>query len=108
MTGIYKVQRKHGVKWYAIVNYTIAGIHYQKKSPVFDTQKEARAAEIELQTWVQQVIQEAELGHTEPPTTLPEYTDTAVTEAQKRPQRLVAPTFGQVWKSTETRPKSQD
>lgn len=45
MTGIYKVQRKCGVKWYAKVNYTIAGIHYQKKSLVFDTQKEARAAE---------------------------------------------------------------
>ena len=45
MTGIYKVQRKRGVKWYAKVNYTIAGIHYQKKSLVFDTQKEARAAE---------------------------------------------------------------
>jgi len=100
MTGIYKVQRKHGVKWYAKVNYTIAGIHYQKKSPVFDTQKEARTAEIELQKWVQQVIQEAELGHTEPPATLPEHTDTAVTEAQKRPQRLVAPTYGQVYRNT--------
>jgi len=32
MTGIYKVQRKHGIKWYAKVNYTIAGNHYQKKS----------------------------------------------------------------------------
>ena len=97
MTGIYKVQRKRGVKWYAKVNYTIAGIHYQKKSSVFDTQKEARAAEIELQKWVQEVIQEAELGHTEPPTTFPERTNAAVTEAQKRPQRLVAPTYWQVW-----------
>ena len=116
MTGIYKVQRKRGVKWYAKVNYTIAGIHYQKKSSVFDTQKEARMAEIELQEWVRQVIQEAELGQTdeladvpqevtqrrtEPPTALPEHTDTAssapVTGAQKRPQRLVAPTYGQVW-----------
>ena len=105
MTGIYKVQRKRGVKWYAKVNYTIAGIHYQKKSTVFDTQKEARTAEIELQKWVQQVIQEAELGHTEPPTTLPEYTDTAVTEAQKRPQRLVAPTYGQVWEEYRNTPK---
>ena len=68
MTGIYKVQRKRGVKWYAKVNYTIAGIHYQKKSSVFDTQKEARMAEIELQERVRQVIQEAETGHTEPPT----------------------------------------
>ncbi|MBO5952535.1 MAG: hypothetical protein J6Q53_00175 [Oscillospiraceae bacterium] len=67
MTGIYKVQRKHGVKWYTKVNYTVAGIHYQKKSSVFYTQKEARAAEIELQEWVRQVIQEAESGHTEPP-----------------------------------------
>ena len=105
MTGIYKVQRKRGVKWYAKVNYTIAGIHYQKKSPVFDTQKEARTAEIELQKWVQQVIQEAELGHTEPPATLPEYTDAAVTEAQKRPQRLVAPTYGQVWEEYRNTPK---
>lgn len=108
MTGIYKVQRKRGVKWYAKVNYTIAGIHYQKKSPVFDTQKEARAAEIELQKWVQQVIQEAETGHTEPPTTLPEYTDTAVTEAQKRPQRLVAPTYGQVWEEYRNTPKIKE
>ena len=108
MTRIYKIQRKHGEKWYAKVNYTIAGIHYQKKSPVFDTMKEARKAEFELQKWVQQVIQEAELGHTEPPTTIPECTDTAVTEAQKRPQRLVAPTYGQNGKSTETRPKSKN
>lgn len=108
MTGIYKVQRKRGVKWYAKVNYTIAGIHYQKKSPVFDSQKEARAAEIELQKWVQQVIQEAELGHTEPPTTLPKYTDTAVTEAQKRPQRLVAPTYGQVWEEYRNTPKIKE
>ena len=108
MTGIYKVQRKRGVKWYAKVNYTVAGIHYQKKSPVFDSQKEARAAEIELQKWVQDVIQEAELGHTEPPTTLPEYTDTAVTEAQKRPQRLVAPTYGQVWEEYRNTPKIKE
>ena len=108
MTGIYKVQRKRGVKWYAKVNYTIAGIHYQKKSPVFDSQKGARAAEIELQKWVQDVIQEAELGHTEPPTTLPEYTDTAVTEAQKRPQRLVAPTYGQVWEEYRNTPKIKE
>lgn len=108
MTGIYKVQRKRGVKWYAKVNYTIAGIHYQKKSPVFDSQKEARAAEIELQKWVQDVIQEAELGHTEPPTTLPEYTDTAVTEAQKRPQRLVAPSYGQVWEEYRNTPKIKE
>ena len=60
-------------------------IHYQKKSPVFDIMKEARKAEFELQKWVQQVIQEAELGHTEPPLKL---SDTTVTEAQKRPQRL--------------------
>lgn len=46
MTRIYKIQRKHGVKWYAKVNYTIAGIHYQKKSPVFDTQKEARCTDL--------------------------------------------------------------
>ena len=105
MTGIYKVQRKRGVKWYAKVNYTIAGIHYQKKSSVFDTHKEARMAEIELQEWVRQVIQEAELGHTEPPTTLPEHTDTAVTETQKRPQRLVAPTYGQVWEEYRNTPK---
>lgn len=59
-----------------------------EKSPVFDTMKEARKAEFELQKWVQQVIQEAELGHTEPPSKL---SDTAVTEAQKRPQRLVVP-----------------
>lgn len=104
MTGIYKVQRKRGVKWYAKVNYTIAGIHYQKKSPVFDSQKEARAAEIELQKWVQQVIQEAELGQTDALADVPEHTDTAVTGAQKRPQRLVAPTYGQ----TETRPKSKN
>ena len=108
MTGIYKVQRKRGVKWYAKVNYTVAGIHYQKKSPVFDSQKEARAAEIELQKWVQEVIQEAELGHTEPPTTLPEYTDAAVTEAQKRPQRLVAPTYGQVWEEYRNMPKIKE
>ena len=108
MTGIYKVQRKHGVKWYAKVNYTIAGVHYQKKSPVFDTMKEARKAEFELQKWVQQVIQEAELGHTEPPTTLPEHTDTAVTEAQKRPQRLVAPTYGQVWEEYRNTPKIKE
>lgn len=108
MTGIYKVQRKRGVKWYAKVNYTIAGIHYQKKSPVFDSQKEARAAEIELQKWVQQVIREAELGHTEPPTTLPECTDTAVTEAQKRSQRLVAPTYGQVWEEYRNTPKIKE
>lgn len=108
MTGIYKVQRKRGVKWYAKVNYTIAGIHYQKKNPVFDSQKEARAAEIELQKWVQQVIQEAELGHVESPTTLPEYTDTAVTEAQKRPQRLVAPTYGQVWEECRNTPKIKE
>ena len=108
MTGIYKVQRKRGVKWYAKVNYTIAGIHYQKKSSVFDTQKEARMAEIELQEWVRQVIQEAELGHTEPPTTLPEYTDAAVTEAQKRPQRLVAPTYGQVWEEYRNTPKIKE
>jgi len=105
MTGIYKVQRKRGVKWYAKVNYTIAGIHYQKKSSVFDTQKEARMAEIELQEWVRQVIQEAELGHTEPSTTLPEHTDTAVTEAQKRSPRLVAPTYGQVWEEYRNTPK---
>ena len=108
MTGIYKVQRKRGVKWYAKVNYTIAGIHFQKKSSVFDTQKEARAAEIELQKWVQQVVQEAELGHTEPPTALPEYTDVAVTEAQKRPQRLVAPTYGQVWEEYRNTPKIKE
>ena len=108
MTGIYKVQRKRGVKWYAKVNYTIAGIHYQKKSPVFDSQKEARMAEIELQEWVRQVVQEAELGHTEPPTTLPEYTDTAVTEAQKRPQRLVVPTYGQVWEEYRNTPKIKE
>ena len=108
MTGIYKVQRKCGVKWYAKVNYTIAGIHYQKKSSVFDTQKEARMAEIELQEWVRQVIQEAELGHTELPATLPEYTDTAVTEAQKRPQRLVAPTYGQVWEEYRNTPKIKE
>ncbi len=108
MTGIYKVQRKHGVKWYAKVNYTIAGIHYQKKSPVFDTQKEARMAEIELQEWARQVIQEAELGHTEPPTTLPKYTDTAVTEAQKRPRRLVVPTYGQVWEEYRNTPKIKE
>ena len=36
-------------------------IHYQKKSPVFGIMKEARKAEFELQKWVQQVIQEAEL-----------------------------------------------
>lgn len=108
MTGIYKVQRKHGVKWYAKVNYTVAGIHYQKKSSVFDTQKEARAAEIELQEWVRQVIQEAESGHTEPPANLPERTDTAVTEAQKRPQRLVAPTYGQVWEEYRNTPKIKE
>ena len=108
MTGIYKVQRKRGVKWYAKVNYTIAGIHYQKKSSVFDTQKEARMAEIELQEWVRQVIQEAETGHTEPPTTLPEHTDTAVTEAKKRPQRLVAPTYGQVWEEYRNTPKIKE
>ena len=108
MTGIYKVQRKRGVKWYAKVNYKIAGIHYQKKSPVFYTMKEARKAEFELQKWVQQVIQEAELGHTEPPTTLPEYTDTAVTEVQKRPQRLVAPTYGQVWEEYRNTPKIRE
>ena len=108
MTGIYKVQRKRGVKWYAKVNYTIAGIHFQKKSSVFDSQKEARAAEIELQKWVQQVIQEAETRHTEPPTTLPEHTDTAVTEAQKRPRRLVAPTYGQVWDEYRNTPKIKE
>ena len=108
MTRIYKIQRKHGEKWYAKVNYTIAGIHYQKKSPVFDTMKEARKAEFELQKWVQQVMQEAELGHTEPPTTMPEYTDTAVTEAQKRPQRLVAPTYGQVWEEYRNTPKIKE
>lgn len=108
MTGIYKVQRKRGVKWYAKVNYTIAGIHYQKKSSVFDTQKEARMAEIELQEWVRQVIQEAETGHTEPPATLPEHTDTAVTETKKRPQRLVAPTYGQVWEEYRNTPKIKE
>ncbi len=122
MTGIYKVQRKHGVKWYAKVNYTIAGIHYQKKSSVFDTQKEARMAEIELQEWVRQVIQEAELGlpdmpqevtqrRTEPPRALQELADNAssipVTMAQKRPQRLVAPTYGQVWEEYRNTPKIQ-
>ena len=124
MTGIYKVQRKHGVKWYAKVNYTISGVHFQKKSSVCDTQKEARMAEIELQEWVRQVIQEAELGQTdafadmpqevtqrrtEPPTAVPEHTDTAsstpVTGAQKRPQRLVAPTYGQVWEEYRNTPK---
>ncbi len=108
MTRIYKIQRRHGEKWYAKVNYTIAGIHYQKKSSVFDTQKEARAAEIELQKWVQEVIQEAESGHTEPPATLPECTDTAITEAQKRPQRLVAPTYGQVWEEYRNTPKIKE
>ncbi len=85
MTGIYKVQRKHGAKWYAKVNYTIAGIHYQKKSSVFDSQKEARAAEIELQKWVQQVIQEAESGHTEPPTI---YRNTRIPPLQGRRNAL--------------------
>ena len=123
MTGIYKVQRKHGEKWYAKVNYTIAGIHYQKKSPVFDTQKEARMAEIALQEWVREVIQEAELGQidaiadvpqevtqrrTEPPKAMLEHTDTAVTEAQKRPQRLVAPTYGQVWEEYRNTPKIKE
>ena len=127
MTGIYKVQRKHGVKWYAKVNYTIAGIHYQKKSSVFDSQKEARMAEIELQEWVRQVIQEAEMGQTdafadmpqevtqrrtEPPTALPEHaytaSSTSVTGAQKRPQRLVAPTYGQVWEEYRNTPKIKE
>ena len=123
MTRIYKIQRKHGVKWYAKVNYTIAGIHYQKKSSVFDTQKEARAAEVELQKWAQQVIREAETGHTdafadepqegiqrrtEPSRALPEQMGTSITEAQKRPQRLVAPTYGQVWEEYRNTPKIKE
>ena len=123
MTGIYKVQRKHGVKWYAKVNYTIAGIHYQKKSSVFDTQKEARAAEVELQKWAQQVIREAETGRTDaladepqegiqqltvPPKALQEQVDTVITTAQKRPQRLVAPTYGQVWEEYRNTPKIKE
>ena len=123
MTGIYKVQRKRGVKWYAKVNYTIAGIHYQKKSSVFDSQKEARMAEIELQEWVRQVIQEAEMGQTdafadmpqevtqrrtEPPTALPEHVPhpsqgrrNALSGSLRRP-------MGRYGKSTETRPKSKN
>ena len=108
MTGIYKVQRKRGVKWYAKVNYTIAGIHYQKKSPVFDTMKEARAAEIELQKWVQQVIQEAELGRTDVPADMPQEAAQRRTEAQKSPQRLVAPTYGQVWEEYRNTPRIKE
>ena len=109
MTRIYKIQRKHGEKWYAKVNYTIAGIHYQKKSPVFDTQKEARAAEIELQEWVRQVIQEAELGHTEPPTKL--CRNTRISPSQRHGNALsgsLRRPMDKYGKSTETRPKSKN
>lgn len=108
MTGIYKVQRKHGVKWYAKVNYTIAGIHYQKKSPVFDSQKEAREAEIELQKWVRQVIQEAESGQADALADMPYEVTQRRAEARKRPRGSLRRPMGRYGKSTETPPKSKN